>query len=367
MSLQYNITYRQKDKGWQYIVSVKENSKWKYKTSKQGFRTKALAKLAADKKVDELKETDELKKENDDKLPPELEKITFKDFMTMYVKHKEIHREYSTVSSIHFAWKKFTDLNDLPIEDITSLHTQNCVDKMVKEELSYNTVKTYMALIGGAFNYGITRKIIKDNPIENLTVPEDKESNEIKVLETWELDDLLSKLKNKRYRMIAMIAGTCGLRLGEIIGLKWDCVNFKDATITVNKQWKEIAKGKWGYGPVKRKNSNRTVPIPPRTLSAFERYKEDIPTHISNRIFYQNRSTKSLGEDMGSAFKRVGYDITVHGLRHTYATTLIANGVDFKTVAKLMGHDVEQTIKTYSHVTDSMMNKATNVLKKAFN
>ena len=47
-------------------------------------------------------------------------------------------------------------------------------------------------------------------------------------------------------------------------------------------------------------------------------------------------------------------------------TTLISRGVDFKTVAKLMGHDVEQTMKTYSHVTDEMMDNATQLINKIF-
>ena len=58
--------------------------------------------------------------------------------------------------------------------------------------------------------------------------------------------------------------------------------------------------------------------------------------------------------------------MSIHELRHTYATALISNGVDFKTVAKLMGHDIEQTMKTYSHVTDDMLNNATKLLSKIF-
>lgn len=61
-----------------------------------------------------------------------------------------------------------------------------------------------------------------------------------------------------------------------------------------------------------------------------------------------------------------GYDITIHVLRHTYATNLLANGLDFKTVARLMGRDVEQTIKTYSYVTDDMIKRATRVINNVF-
>ena len=62
----------------------------------------------------------------------------------------------------------------------------------------------------------------------------------------------------------------------------------------------------------------------------------------------------------------VGYEITMHTLRHTYATLLIANGTDFKTAAKLLGHDVEMTIKTYSHVTDDILERVSKTVNIIF-
>ena len=58
--------------------------------------------------------------------------------------------------------------------------------------------------------------------------------------------------------------------------------------------------------------------------------------------------------------------ITIHELRHNYATLLIANNIDFKTTADFLGHNVQQTLKTYSHVTDEMKKKATNTISKIF-
>mgnify|MGYP002410257252 CR=1 FL=1 len=57
---------------------------------------------------------------------------------------------------------------------------------------------------------------------------------------------------------------------------------------------------------------------------------------------------------------------SIHGLRHTYATLLIANGVDFKTAAKLLGHTVEMTMKVYSDVTDDMIEKTTDTINMIF-
>ena len=74
----------------------------------------------------------------------------------------------------------------------------------------------------------------------------------------------------------------------------------------------------------------------------------------------------NLSTSVYNCIRKAGYDVTVHELRHTFATILIQNNVDFKTAAKLLGHDVEQTMNTYSHVNDEMLERAKNVIQKFF-
>lgn len=69
---------------------------------------------------------------------------------------------------------------------------------------------------------------------------------------------------------------------------------------------------------------------------------------------------------LNKKFKKLGFNITIHELRHTYATKLTANGIDFKTVAQILEHTVEQTMKTYSHVTNDMFNRASTILTNVF-
>lgn len=65
-------------------------------------------------------------------------------------------------------------------------------------------------------------------------------------------------------------------------------------------------------------------------------------------------------------YKKSGYNITVHDLRHTYATFLISNGIDFKTAAQLLGHSVEMTMKIYSHVNNDMLDSAKRKINNIF-
>lgn len=362
--MDYNVTYRKKDKGIQCIISYKdENEKWKQR-SKQGFKTQKESKSWIDKVVGELKKQIEL----NEKIDPTLIDLTFKGLMDKFITHKELHREHSTVLTIKIAHNKFTHLNDMIVADISKADAQYCVDLMVKEELAISTIKANISRIRTAFNYAIEDiEIIEKNPLDKVTVPQDKKGEQkIKALTKTQLDNLFNRVEDPIFKVISMIAGTCGLRIGEIMGLTWEDVDFKSSTLRINKQWKLIKDWKYGMGDVKRKNSNRTVPIPEKTLNELKVYKKIYPIHTTKRIFYSRINNGSVGTDLSKIYRKLGYDITVHDLRHTYATHLLANGLDFKTVAQLMGHDVQETIKTYSHVTDDMIKKATSVIEKIF-
>lgn len=357
--MDYNITYRQKDKGWQFIISYKdEYGKWKQK-SKQGFRTKKDAKPVAEKMVKDLKS-----KKN---LNQDLYGITFEEFKDMYLDHIRLHMQGNTISLYKMALKHFNSIYDMPMDKIKSIHIQNCIDEMIKKGLSYGTIKTYKNRITAIFNSAVNKyNLIEKSPAINLEIKKDKSPNVKKALTESELKDLINKTKNLKYKVIFALAGMCGLRIGEILGLKWNKIDFKNNLITIDTQWKILDEsGNVGLGELKTKNSYRTIPMPPSVKKLLIQWREYNPIDISNRVIVYN-CVSGLTNLLRNYTKKIGYDLSIHEFRHTYATSLIASGIDFKTVAKLMGHDVEQTMKTYSHVTDEMFNNATDVINKIF-
>lgn len=358
--MDYNITYRKKDGSIQCIISYKDgNGKWKQR-SKQGFKTQKDSRPWQKRTIEELEDN------ISNAIDPLLLGITFKELQEKYLKHKELYNAYSTVRNMGYAFNKFAKLEDMSVTDIKSLHIQDCVDDMVKEGLAPVSIKAYLSMVKTLFNYAIKpNRIIKENPCDDILIPTSKEDDKVRALTKYQLDDLLSKIKREDYYITSLIAGTCGLRLGEIMGLTWDRIDLKNGIITVNRQWKRLGKKKWGFGPVKQKNSNREVPIPPSTLKELKKYKSSYPIYLDNRLIPAS-NTATYTTTLSRNYQRAGYDISPHDLRHTYATMLIANGIDFKTAAKLLGHDVEMTMKTYSHVTDDMMKKAKDKISFIF-
>lgn len=363
--MEYNITYRQKDKGWQVIISYKDNGKWKQK-SKQGFKTKKDAKPIAEKMIIELKEQIE------NNLDMNLEKITLKDFIDMYLEHMSLYRTLRTIQVYKTSLKAFETLYELEMSKITTTDIQKCIDNLTRNNLKEITIKNYLTKLSTIFNSAVNDyNILVNSPIKKIIIKKDKKNNEKKALTDSEFNNLLNTFNNsiyKNYVPVILLAGTCGLRIGEILGLTWSDVNFKEKTITINKQWKVIQLNpykKFGFGDLKSKNSNRIIPVPDITIRALKELKNNSTINYLGRII-KNNSTDGIDSFLNKKFKELGFNITIHELRHTYATKLISNGIDFKTAAKLLGHDIEQTMKTYSHVNDSMLKKATDTIRNIF-
>lgn len=361
--MEYNITYRQKDGGWQYIISFKQNGKWKQK-SKQGFRTRAIAKKAADDRLDKMKEEFEL----ESTMNEEYSGITFSEFKKIYLRDKEIHRENNTIINYTTALNHFVKIENMQMKDIHFINIQECINEMVKSELNINTIKQYIARAKNLFAAAVKPySVIIKNPIDsNFLIPTAKQETKIKALTKSKSDELLEKIKPETDYIICLLAATTGMRLGEILGLCEHDIDTTASTIKVHRQWKKLKNGNHGFGTVKTKNSNRTIPASPNTMKEIIEYMKNNNVKDFNRRLFPGRDTSTTSVRLSLKFKRLGFDNSVHDLRHTYATMLIANGVDFKTVSNLLGDTVETVMKTYSHFTSDMTEKVTKKINAIF-
>lgn len=354
--MNYNVSYRKKDKGIQCIISYKDsNGKWRQK-SKQGFKRQRDAKPWIDSVVEELEKTI--------KVADEFRGMTFGEFKNYFDNDKKRELAHNTKLCYEQAYAKFESLNNIPLIDIGYIHIKPCIDAMIDEGLASTSILHHLARIKAVYNHAIKNyELLSVNPIKNYQyVLPSNGKNKLKALSASQLDDLLSRLTGKDH-IITLIASKCGLRIGEIIGLTDQDFDFVNAEIDVSKQWKLIGKNKHGFGSLKSKNSKRRVPIPLTCVPAIKGYVNSCVLGIDRRVFAE-RSTTSVAKRLWDKYKGLGYDISVHDLRHTYATTLLANNFTHKTVAKLIGDREETVIKAYSHYTESMYQDAKAKINK---
>lgn len=359
--MQYNITYRKKDKGIQFIISYKDNErKWRQK-SKQGFQSSKEAKSAAQSEVRDLEKSLKLKAS----LNTEYEGITFGQFAEKYIEHMNLYRETNSILAFKTVLNHFARLNNIELAKVSLLDIQPIVDGLTHTGLNPNTINGYITKLSSVFiSAQNTYNLITNLPTKNVNIKKSKDNLTTykRALNKNESNKLLKEFKDSKYYLILLIALTCGLRLGEILGLTWDDIDTKKSILKVTKQWKRVTEKEYGFGTLKSKNSNREIPIPPKTNTVLK----NITVKNMNTRLFNFKSTGSVSMCLNRLLRLGKYNITIHELRHTYATKLIANGIDFKTAAKFLGHSVEQTMKTYSHVNDDMIKRATNIIDNIF-
>lgn len=362
--IEYNVTYREKNGGIQVIVSYKDElGAWKQKT-RQGFPNtrpgNKAAKAAADEILQELKNRAELN------IMEGFEDLTIGELKADYLDHIEIHREYNTYQNYKQSLEHFK-LDNTKVEKLKLGDVQKCINTLV-DKVSVTTIERRVTVFKCMLNYAHRQFNIPIPSLASLVIPsKDKKKVVRKALEQDILDSIINYYKTKEsdYYIIVFIASKAGLRVGEIMGLTWNDVNLDNSQIIVNKQWKIDKKTKkYTYGDLKSPNSYRTVPISSDTLNVLKSYKNLVKGKSKQRLI-KAVSTNSMTVNLDKQLKKK-FNTCIHELRHTYATTLISNGMDFKTAASILGHDVEQTMKVYSHVTNDMFKRASELIDKIF-
>ena len=181
-----------------------------------------------------------------------------------------------------------------------------------------------------------------------------------------------------KYKVAIILTVFTGVRLGELMGLDWENIDFKNKEITVNKSSQYLASTGVYTKPPKTPSSFRHISIPDSVIEILEEYKlwyDEQKTivgdfwHESNRLFVQDDGKPIHPSTISKWFekfvKNIGLPvINFHGLRHTNATLLISQQVDVATVFARLGHaQITTTYNFYVHPLKSHDRTAGNVLE----
>lgn len=220
--------------------------------------------------------------------------------------------------------------------------------------LQARSIRNIHRVLHKALKQAVVYGYIKFNPATDVTLPRIKRT-ELNIWNQEQVNRFLKTAKSDRYYLLYLLALSTGMRQGELLGLKWNDINFDRATITVNRTLKEV-NGKLILNEPKTTSSRRTILVPRNVINLLGECNKNtlyVFTDTSGGcIRCQNlvrRSFKPLIEKAGVP------DIRFHDLRHTHATLLIQAGANIKAVSERLGHaSIQITLDTYSHVTPSM-------------
>jgi integrase len=214
--------------------------------------------------------------------------------------------------------------------------------------------------------------LIPTNPASKVDPPKVRR-DEITPLDAQQARTFLDAARGGRFECLYVLSLTCGLRMGESLGLKWSDIDFEAGTLRVNRQLQRMRRidgksGKLVFSEPKNA-SRRTIDLPQRAVGALRSHRRaQAEVRLGSRSyeasglgFATGKGTPLDGQNIVNRFFKPLLkcadlpDIRWHDLRHTYATLLLARGVHPTYVQKSLGHSsVQLTLDRYSHWIPSM-------------
>lgn len=225
-------------------------------------------------------------------------------------------------------------------------------------ELAGSTKQTILSTLTHVFNFAVNprRGYLPQNPVIGLERGERPKAEEFppRVLGPGETERLLAALKDDWARAIVQTALLTGMRIGEILGLKWKDVDFEKGEIHIRGSIDD----KGWYGPTKGR-SHRDVPLLPGLRQILWEYPTRFKgpeSWVFQRVAGGSIARSVVTKRFMDARKAAGLPefprpLRFHDLRHTYASVLLQNGNDIVWVSKLLGHSsTHVTMERYAHV-----------------
>lgn len=339
-------TYRKRNSTWQIIISFKSGNTWKQK-SKQGFATKREAKEHEEELIKSIKK--QPRPINND-----MAGITLSQFCEAYLKLKKTIALGTKRNYIN-AVNSLQSVSNKPMHMITYLDVQTAVSGW---NMKPQTQKQYLSKLLILFRAAVhPYGIIQTNFIPDIEIPKGRNQTERLTITEEQFKKLMATTSDDIKLAIAICYYT-GVRRGELLGLTWQDVDRQAVTIS-----KQLDTQHFIYTAPKTKNSFRTIPIPIALVNMLNEYRRTKPLDIQRRLFPKPYGTYY---GMKRAIKTVDSRLSPHCLRHTYATHLLAKGMDIRTVAALLGDNVKTVINTYIHYNDDMRAAAADDIEKIF-
>lgn len=299
--------------------------------------------------------------------------MLFADYLLEWLEIAKGRLAVATYSSYAAMIKKpvgpYFRQRNLTLRELEARHLQMFYSEMLRK-VKPNTVIHYHAIIHSALKYAVKTDMLVQNAADKVDRPK-KNSFQPVFLSAEEMQKMFEALRGTKLELPVLVAAFYGFRRGEVLGLKWDAIDFERGTISVIRTVTTITvEGKQmeiEQQSAKTKSSLRTLPLIGSFREYFLQVKEaqELNKQICGNCYNHEYDgfvfVDELGERMRanyltSAFPKFLEDhglrrMRFHDLRHSCASLLLANGVPLKHIQEWLGHsDFTTTANIYAHL-----------------
>lgn len=371
---------RKRGTSWSYYVDIGEEDGKRKRQEKGGFRTKKEAQEALNEKLVKL-QNGYIEPKN----------ITVQDYYNDWLTFIQENKKTNTYHRYRDLYNQHikNSIGKFLLKDIRPIHIDNIITSAKRKKYSGSTLQNIYTVLNAALNKAMKLQIINDNPCRFIDRPK-REKFRANTLELDEIATLFQYLGDDtaEYSDYIMYIGLniileLGIRRGELGGLDWSNIDFKNNCINITNNL-VYTNNSVEMSTTKTEDSERILYISESLKSLLESHRK---VQLANRLRYGEFYTitndfedrkfdlvmtwengkyvhpnyftlkfRKIADKLG--FKK---HIRFHDLRHTNATLLLQQGINFKVIQKRLGHaQLSTTMDIYSHVNLEMQKEATD-------
>ncbi|MGI8406147.1 MAG: tyrosine-type recombinase/integrase [Thermomicrobiales bacterium] len=304
---------------------------------------------------------------------------TVRDMIADYLERKKDDWSGNTYDTYVQRTAAFIEpyLGSFKVVELTTPLVQHWVDKLRRKGVSASTISNARAILTGACTAAVHMGVIRSSPMAGLKTPTVRH----KPHRTWTIEQVRTVLADVRdepmWHALYRMELTTGMRPGEIRALRWSDIDMKRKHVIVQRTMTRDDAGKVIVGDKTKTHKARVVAIPASCVAALRTWE---PTQKIKRLAASRWDeggyvfTSSIGAPLSPKPWQNRQDrlcalpgmttITLHELRHTYATIELSAGTPVKVVSERLGHaKVQITMDLYMHVSPEMQEAAVEAME----
>lgn len=284
--------------------------------------------------------------------------VNLETSITKFIEYCKFQKVFSekTIITYRIALQQFSEIiqselgNEIEISSITQEHIRRFISYLYYKKYSRKSIHLKISAIRSFFKYLFKQRIIENNPANAVLSPKIPKSIP-SFLTDKEIEAILNNLQPKDFRSSRNLAlldllYSTGLRISEALGIKLQDIDFSKSFVKV------LGKG----------NKERIVPIGRKAITSLQTYFDfvrgsNFELGRSSKIFLSTRGKPLSSVD---AYRIVNATLkkwsqapkkSPHTLRHTFATHLLNNGADIRSVGEMLGHSSLSSTQVYTHIS----------------